>query len=1171
SDGWHTSFRLNASSGVVALTRLQDGAPAVMDYITYASATLDRSFGSYPDGNYQTRRLFYVPTPGEPNNSTVPNVPLFINEWMASNRSQLIDPVTGRFEDWIEIYNSGSTPIDLGGYYLSDSSTNLTQFRIPPGTIIPAEGFLLVWANGDPGVNGPGKEIHTNFRLSADGEVIVLSAQDGTIISSVTFGKQSDNVSQGRYPDAAEAPYFLFNKATPRAANAGQFANQFPLLAPIADVVISEGNSLTFKANGSDSDVPGQTLTYSLVNPPAGAQINSSTGDFSWTPNEEVGPAIVNITVRVIDNGAPPLSATRTMKVTVEELNQAPTLSGIADVVAGEGSPLIIQFAATDADLPAQGLTFSLVGQTPEGAAVGATDGVFHWTPAESHGPGTYIFTVRVTDDGPGNLYAERQFTVNVMEVNNAPIISPVVAQSVDELALFEIAIVARDPDSPAAKLTYNLISAPQGVSIDSSTGILRWTPAEDQGPFTHQMQVRVTEQDGGPSSEVSFAVGVREVNSAPMLETMTDVQLAANQTLNRMLAANDSDEPKQALAFSAEGLPEGATLDPNRGLLRWEVGPDPKAGNYAVTVQVVDSGSPNLSSQITFNIVVTAEIRVVINEIMFRPSNTGAEFVELANGSQANPVDLSGWRLVGLDYQFPQGTILPAGGFLCVARNLTAFRNAYGTLPIVVGNATLTLPQAGGLVQLIKPGTGEQLDQIMDEVLFEMRAPWPAPAFTQGASLQLIDMEQDHRRVSNWSATSTAITNQPVNVISFDSTWRFYQGAASPGAAWNATTFNDGSWSQGKALFFVEDATLAAPKVTPLTLGRTSYYFRTSFNFAGNVEGARLRFSPFLDDGAVFYLNGQEALRVGMPDGAVSQDTFATRVVGDAATEAFIDVAATGLKLGENIIAVEVHQANAGSSDVVFGATVELISVQPASFTPGARNSIAATVAPFPAVWINEVVPENVSGLKDRSGAAEPWIELYNDGDQPLSLDGWTLTDHFSQLNKWRFPIGTVIPANGYLVVFADGESNQSGAGEVHTSFRLAAQSGSVALARTHKGLLEVVDYINYLGVGADQSYGRAIDGQPFVSKPFQSPTPAMSNHQVVLPVAKLVVSVAAGHKLQLKWNGVTGVIYKLQTTTSLENQNWETIDEQPGILGEMQWQESINQSSRFYRLMVN
>jgi hypothetical protein len=145
---------------------------------------------------------------------------VFINEWMADNTATLRDPADGGFKDWFELFNAGSTPANLAGLYLGTSLENRRQFAIPSGYVIPARGRLLVWADRKPQLNrAADPALHADFRLSANGEAIVLAAADGTVIDAVTFGRQQPDVAEGRAPDGGMLAGAL-PSATPGVGNA---------------------------------------------------------------------------------------------------------------------------------------------------------------------------------------------------------------------------------------------------------------------------------------------------------------------------------------------------------------------------------------------------------------------------------------------------------------------------------------------------------------------------------------------------------------------------------------------------------------------------------------------------------------------------------------------------------------------------------------------------------------------------------------------------------------------------------------------------------------------------------------------------------------------------------------------------------------------------------------
>ncbi|MDB6027049.1 MAG: Stage sporulation protein [Verrucomicrobiales bacterium] len=156
-----------------------------------------------------------------------------------------------------------------------------------------------------------------------------------------------------------------------------------------------------------------KTLTYSLSNAPTGASINASTGVFTWTPTEAQGPGSYTITVRVTDNATPPLSDSKTFTVMVTETNAAPVLASIANYTIHAGNMLMITNTATDSDLPANVLTFSLT-NAPSGASVDSASGIFNWRPLDAQANTTNAITAKVTDNSTPPLSNSKNFSVIV-------------------------------------------------------------------------------------------------------------------------------------------------------------------------------------------------------------------------------------------------------------------------------------------------------------------------------------------------------------------------------------------------------------------------------------------------------------------------------------------------------------------------------------------------------------------------------------------------------------------------------------------------------------------------------------------------------------------------------------------------------------------------------------
>jgi len=150
-----------------------------------------------------------VPKPRTPKGNA--KITVAISEFLASNKRTNRDP-QGEFEDWIELVNYGSKDIDLSGMFLSDDKNNLSKWKIPSGTIIKAGGYLVIWADEDGGDEG----LHANFKLSKNGEAIILTRSDA-IVDQIKYGLQTPEISSGRLSGRAGKLEKL--RPTPGATN----------------------------------------------------------------------------------------------------------------------------------------------------------------------------------------------------------------------------------------------------------------------------------------------------------------------------------------------------------------------------------------------------------------------------------------------------------------------------------------------------------------------------------------------------------------------------------------------------------------------------------------------------------------------------------------------------------------------------------------------------------------------------------------------------------------------------------------------------------------------------------------------------------------------------------------------------------------------------------------
>lgn len=196
------------------------------------------------------------------------------------------------------------------------------------------------------------------------------------------------------------------------------------------------------------------------------------------------------------------------------------------------------------------------------------------------------------------------------------------------------------------------------------------------------------------------------------------------------------------------------------------------------------------------------------------------------------------------------------------------------------------------------------------------------------------------------------AVTNR---VLNFNSAWRYNLSNNLDGVNWTTPGYNDAAWPSGPVLLAAENnsaitpligTTLLAPNNPPAGLAQGhAYYFRTTFNVASNnlIPGGLIA-TGRADDGAMVYLNGTEALRLRLPTGTITNTSFTTGFPPGPGSDATVDESylldVITVPIGLNRIAASVHQANSGSSDIVWGLALDVVGYE------RIRDTVAPVIA---------------------------------------------------------------------------------------------------------------------------------------------------------------------------------------------------------------------------------
>ena len=637
--------------------------------------------------------------------------------------------------------------------------------------------------------------------------------------------------------------------------------NTAPVLPAQTNRTIAELTTLNVTNTATDTDLPANNLSYSLLVAPGGANISTS-GVITWATTEATGPGNFTFTTRVVDNGSPALSATNTFTVTVTEINSAPTLPGQGNRTINEAAALVITNTASDGDLPANVLSYQLLG-SPAGALISA-GGIITWTPTESQGPSTNVFTTIVTDNGVPILGATNVFTVVVNEVNSAPgFLATPTNQTVAELTLLTITNAAADADVPTNNLTYTLLG-PSTATINTNTGVITWTPGESDGPGTNVFTTIVS--DGSASSTNSFNVVVTEVNQSPVLPVQTNRTVAELSLLTVTNTATDGDLPANGLTYQLLNPPGNATISAS-GVITWT--PSESEGPGVTNlITVVSDGVVSVTNSFTVTVTEVNQAPVLLAQT----NQTIAELALLTVTNTATDGDLPVNNVVYQLINPPLGANISAAGIITWTPTL-AQGPGNATLTTVVSDGTASATNSFEVIvtennqapvlpaqtdrslseldRLVVTNTASDADLPANVLTYQLlTAPTNAlisssgvitwtPSVAQGASTNTFTTI-----VSDGTASATnsfavtvndSLIGQTANItlISTGAVWSYLDSGSDQGSAWQNLAFDASSWSNGPAQLGYGDG----DEQTVVSFGPnsnakfTTTYFRRTFN----------------------------------------------------------------------------------------------------------------------------------------------------------------------------------------------------------------------------------------------------------------------------------------------------------------------------------------------------
>lgn len=382
------------------------------------------------------------------------------------------------------------------------------------------------------------------------------------------------------------------------------FGNRPPVIVnvPPDSVVANRQFSYDLAATDADRDA----YTFELLRGPVGMSLDPICKTVRWTPGlDQVGPH--SMTVRATDSyGA---AGERTFVVTVQRAGGPPTILSVPDVEAVVGRAFLYTVQAADAQNDP--LTYTLL-VAPVGMSIDGVTGELAWTPAANQ-IGTLSVVIRV-DDGTGG-FATQGFAVVVAAgvSNRPPRFTSAAVASAEVGTSYALTLAATDPDGDS--LTFGLRRGPTGMTVDSKTGVVNWTPApSDVGTVV----VAFTATDAfGAAAVQSFELDVRAKNASPTVAGSAPATVPAGAAYRFDAVAADAD--LDPLTFELAGAPAGMKVDAF-GRVRWQTGVA-DIGPHSFTVRVADGRGGAAEQSVTFGVVADSSAPRVVVLPVCRPS----------------------------------------------------------------------------------------------------------------------------------------------------------------------------------------------------------------------------------------------------------------------------------------------------------------------------------------------------------------------------------------------------------------------------------------------------------------------------------------------------------------------------------------------------------------------